>query len=452
VHDVVVCAPLNATGATEAIALAKWLARRVPNPSQPSAAGYPPVFYAVALREYELLHILVAERAVAVDDAGPNPYLPTPLHVLFQLPDERVQLARELLRRNSAAADSASMGGGRTDAAVQKSLGVGDAAGAADATDDGLANHTDAAAPEQFLDGMLYSRELRGLFEGASGEGGALHTLTMAELALAVHSWQLPFLVLLLAHSTDAAALVARTDAWQRNVAHMAARAGNTQAVSMMPLNEEVLSGQDFMGRTALHAAAMHGYASTVRAFLHALESLSTPEARTRVQAIRDKSGMSFEESHPRARPPMAPPPSDGDEDEGRYAPTGGWADTATAAAAADDTERTDGSSSSFSSGVGSKENSGGCAIDVRQDLTAPEFLMQYLVPGRPVLLRGAAAGWDFRSAWSKQQLLQNHGACRRAIFHLTRSSDNAIGRPRTATESSGRRLASSFVFLPLGV
>ena len=129
VHDVVVCAPLNATGATEAIALAKWLARRVPNPSQPSAAGYPPVFYAVALREYELLHILVAERAVAVDDAGPNPYLPTPLHVLFQLPDERVQLARELLRRNSAAADSASTGGGRTDAAVQKSLGVGDAAG-----------------------------------------------------------------------------------------------------------------------------------------------------------------------------------------------------------------------------------------------------------------------------------------------------------------------------------
>lgn len=52
----------RATGATEAITLAKWLARRVVNPSQPSAAGYPPVFYAVALREYELTHILVCRR------------------------------------------------------------------------------------------------------------------------------------------------------------------------------------------------------------------------------------------------------------------------------------------------------------------------------------------------------------------------------------------------------
>jgi hypothetical protein len=56
----VLCALLGrATGASEAIALAKWLARRVVNPAQPSAAGYPPVFYAVALREYELMHILV---------------------------------------------------------------------------------------------------------------------------------------------------------------------------------------------------------------------------------------------------------------------------------------------------------------------------------------------------------------------------------------------------------
>ena len=54
--------PGRATGATEAITLAKWLARRVVNPSQPSAAGYPPVFYAVALREYELTHILVCRR------------------------------------------------------------------------------------------------------------------------------------------------------------------------------------------------------------------------------------------------------------------------------------------------------------------------------------------------------------------------------------------------------
>ena len=170
----------------------------------------------------------MAERAVAVDDGGPNPYLPTPIHVLLQLPDERVQLARELLRRNSAA---------------------GPAQGAPTGVETGSFNQTDAYAPEQFADGLLFSTELRALFEGISRGGGATHTLTMGDLALAVHSWQLPFLVLLLAHSADAPALVARTDAWQRNVAHMAARAGNTRAVSLLPLREEALSAQDFMGR-----------------------------------------------------------------------------------------------------------------------------------------------------------------------------------------------------------
>lgn len=189
----------------------------------------------------------VAERAVAVDDGGPNPYLPTPIHVLLQLPDERVQLARELLRRNSAAGPAQGTPTGLDAVPV-----------------DGSFNQTDAYAPEQFADGLLFSTELRALFEGISRGGGAMHTLTMGDLALAVHSWQLPFLVLLLAHSADAPALVARTDAWQRNVAHMAARAGNTRAVSLLPLREEALSAQDFMGRTALHAAAMHGYTATV--------------------------------------------------------------------------------------------------------------------------------------------------------------------------------------------
>lgn len=185
----------------------------------------------------------MAERAVAVDDGGPNPYLPTPMHVLLQLPDERVQLARELLRRNSAA-------------------GAANASPTQELTD--TFNYTDAYAPEQFADGLLYSTELRAMFEGVSRGGGAITTLTMGDLALSVHSWQLPFLVLLLAHSENAPALVAQTDAWQRNVAHMAARAGNTRAVSLLPLREEALLAQDFMGRTPLHAAAMHGYTTTV--------------------------------------------------------------------------------------------------------------------------------------------------------------------------------------------
>ena len=165
------------------------------------------------------------------------------MHVLFQLPDERVQLARELLRRNSAAAAAS-------------------------------ANQTDAFAPEQFADGLVYSTELRQLFGGVSKSGGAMRTLTTGDLALAVHSWQLPFLVLLLAHSADAPSLIARTDAWQRNVAHMVARAGNTRAMSMLPLREETLAAQDFMGRTPFHAAAMYGYMATVSSNVDTLLSI----------------------------------------------------------------------------------------------------------------------------------------------------------------------------------
>ena len=200
---------------------------------------------------------------MAVDDGGPNPYLPTPVHLLLQLPDERVQLARELLRRNSAAQDTSNSDD------VLQSL-------------DRPSNHTDAYAPEQFADGLLYSTELRELFEDVSQGGGTINTLTMGQLALAVHSWQLPFLVLLLAHSDDAPALISRTDAWQRNAVHMAARAGNTRAISMLPLLKDALLAQDFMGRTALHAAAMHGYTTTVSAVAFGISNAVT----TRLSAI----------------------------------------------------------------------------------------------------------------------------------------------------------------------
>ena len=67
-------------------------------------AGYPPIFYAVSLRELRLVRLLLAHRTPAdVAAKGPGPYLPTPLHILLQLPDERVQLARVALRRRAAA-------------------------------------------------------------------------------------------------------------------------------------------------------------------------------------------------------------------------------------------------------------------------------------------------------------------------------------------------------------
>lgn len=131
---------------------------------------------------------------------------------------------------------------------------------------------------------------------------------------------------------------------------------------------------------------------------LYALESLMSQEVLTRLHATRDKSGKLFQELHPRARAPVTPAASD-DHHVARepYVPTGGWARTVHAA-------------SSRRAGVLNKTGVG-CEIDVRDKLSAPEFLMQYLVPGRPVLVRGAALDWSFRRAWSKQHLLDTHGA-----------------------------------------
>ena len=368
------------------MSLSKWLARRVAHPGQPSAAGYSPVFCtplgplppvrillrkidrhadvhfawstdATALREYELLHVLTVERGVSVDEAGPNPYLPTPFHVLLQLPDERVQLARELLRRNSAA--SKRQDGTREDIAV----------------------------PPQFGEGVGYSVELRALFEAASGAGGALHTLSTADLAAGVHSWQLPFVVLLLAHSADGAALCARPDAWQRNVAHMAARSGNSRAIGLLPLDEAALSAPDFMGRTPLHSAAMYGYSSTVAALLAQAERVLSPPALARLTGARDKSGHSFDQMQPRGRPAVEKSPRLKQNPDD----SGGWKDHSTA----------DNNAEAAQSG---------CGIDVREGISSAEFLLQYLAPGRPVLLRRAAAKWPFRDSWSKAALLRQHG------------------------------------------
>jgi hypothetical protein len=65
-----------------------------------------------------------------------------------------------------------------------------------------------------------------------------------------VHEWQLPFALLLLAAAPDVVALAGATDAWGRNVAHMAARSGNTAVLQALPLSPAVLQQKDFLGRT----------------------------------------------------------------------------------------------------------------------------------------------------------------------------------------------------------
>jgi hypothetical protein len=130
---------------------------------------------------------------------------------------------------------------------------------------------------------ILKRRCDRTLHVCAAGDGGAL-AISAAELMAAVHEWQLPFALLLLSGSADAAALVAtqvnadaevilnflrnnvcivsgspyklcraacvRTvcascaaaqDAWGYNVAHMAARSGNAAVLRALPLPPAVL-------------------------------------------------------------------------------------------------------------------------------------------------------------------------------------------------------------------
>jgi hypothetical protein len=130
---------------------------------------------------------------------------------------------------------------------------------------------------------------------------------------------------------------------------------------------------------------------------LYALESLMSQQLLNRLHATRDKSGMLFQELHPRSRAPIVPAASDHHIAREPYVPTGGWGRTVHAV-------------SSSRAGVLNKTGVG-CEIDVRDGLSAPEFLMQYLVPGRPVLVRGAALDWGFRRAWSKQHLLDTYGA-----------------------------------------
>ena len=50
------------------------------------------------------------------------------------------------------------------------------------------------------------------------------------------------------------------------------------------------------------------------------------------------------------------------------------------------------------------------CDVDVRTNITAEEFYTHYLLPGRPLLLRGFAKDWRISKEWTLNQLLQRYG------------------------------------------
>ena len=50
------------------------------------------------------------------------------------------------------------------------------------------------------------------------------------------------------------------------------------------------------------------------------------------------------------------------------------------------------------------------CDFDVRENITAEEFYQDYLLPGRPLILRGFAKHWRLRREWTRKELIKRYG------------------------------------------
>jgi hypothetical protein len=167
-----------------------------------------------------------------------------------------------------------------------------------------------------------------------------------------------------------------------------------------MPLGAAVLRAQDFMGRTPLHAAQMFGYSDAAAVLMKAARDVSAAQELALAQ-IKDKGGKLHHELLPQHGAGSAAKHNPAAADEHRSVDAvgdsdsnGGWGDHA----------------ANFSD-VGFSGELTACDIDVVQGSLPPsEFLMKYLVAGRPVLMKRAAKNWPFRQAWAKAELLKRHG------------------------------------------
>lgn len=207
-------APADLTGAQEAV-----------DPTAMSPAGYAPIFYAVSLRELHLAQLLLSHPTdpADVDVIGPGPYLPTPLHILFALPDERVQCVNVPTPRTARAPAHLSHVARLMKARETNWLGhlhpwLPRLARAALRRQDG------DDLPAEFRVAADWSNSTAAVLGGVAAERVEQAGHGMTELMAAVHEWQLPFCLLLLAHSADPAKLAGVVDAWGRNAAHMAVR------------------------------------------------------------------------------------------------------------------------------------------------------------------------------------------------------------------------------------
>ena len=206
-------------------------------------------------------------RGADVDAPGASPHLPTPLHIVFALPDERVQLARVLLRR--AARREAELGAAdvcaapapipsefetaarfsapmealfRPPAGGNRGGGGGGGERAEDTVDSVLTQNrtetttrTSTSAADGTSTSIITTVTTTAVTNtttvvtraavAPAACAPADNTLGTRELMQAVHAWQTPFVALLLAHSRNTAALVATPDAWRRTVLGRAWRA-----------------------------------------------------------------------------------------------------------------------------------------------------------------------------------------------------------------------------------
>jgi len=164
----------------------------------------------------------------------------------------------------------------------------------------------------------------------------------------------------------------------------------------------------DRMGRTPLHIAAMHDMGAVAAMVLsHAAEGSERTQLIGLVDALgrtaADLASLYGARSVLRVLRRFGAAPSAMRPAHRHTLRLQGGSSAATA----------EGDGGWLSSPTAFADAAGRCDIDEVSpaDITSEVFARRYLFSGRPLILRGAAADWQFRKAWARERLLEQHGA-----------------------------------------
>ena len=200
------------------------------------------------------------------------------------------------------------------------------------------------------------------------------------DVRLAVHHWQQPLILSVLAYSRAPSELVAARDFMGRTALHLASKGGNVLALEAL-YTEESATATDFFGRSALHLAAMAGHTDVIEKLNELSHRVGFKmDGQRNPSAIRDPQGRAYKELLPvlrvgrnaSARPAHQP-----------LADHGGW--------------------SMFELTHWSSDRR--CGIrEVSGQMSAKDFVEEHLKLSRPVIMRGAARNWAWRMGWTKSK------------------------------------------------